>query len=206
MLMPAGASDSDVLGALVERSSAATKVQAVMRGSSARKKSATSKRESTGEVCWRTDGGLGLVGWDRRCGRRQHGWSQCRVCGRRWWRWMAHWSRPCSQLDARSTYVYPQAVEEVSMPGSNQADADAVFDAAATKVQAVLRGATARKRSVAGVRLSPHSNPNPNPNPSPNPNRNPDPDPNPDPSPNPDRRAVQRSRGGTPCPTAPGRG
>ena len=33
------------------------------------------------------------------------------------------------------------------MPGNNQSDADAVFDAAATKVQAVLRGATARKRS-----------------------------------------------------------
>mgnify|MGYP002037789503 CR=1 FL=1 len=45
---------------------AAIKVQAVMRGSSARKKSATSKRESTGEVCWRTDGGLGMVGWDGR--------------------------------------------------------------------------------------------------------------------------------------------
>ena len=52
------------------------------------------------------------------------------------------------QLDARSTYVYPQAVEEVSMPGSNQADADAVFDAAATKVQAVLRGSSARKKSA----------------------------------------------------------
>ena len=57
------------------------------------------------------------------------------------------------QLDARSTYVYPQAVEEVSMPGNNQSDADAVFDAAATKVQAVLRGAKARRRSEAGVRL-----------------------------------------------------
>ena len=90
---------------------------------------------------------------------------------------VASWSRPCSQLDARSTYVYPQAVEEVSMPGNNQSDADAVFDAAATKVQAVLRGATARKRSVAGVRLSPHSNPNPNPNPSPNPDPDPDPPP-----------------------------
>ena len=73
VLMPAGASDSDVLGALVERSSAATKVQAVMRGSSARKKSATSKRESTGEVCWRTAGGLGVVGWDGWCGWTQHG-------------------------------------------------------------------------------------------------------------------------------------
>ena len=34
------------------------------------------------------------------------------------------------------------------MPGSNQADADAVFDAAATKVQAVLRGSSARKKSA----------------------------------------------------------
>ena len=56
--------------------------------------------------------------------------------------------QPASQLDARSTYIYPQAVEEVSMPGSNQADADAVFDAAATKVQAVLRGSSARKKSA----------------------------------------------------------
>ena len=72
--MPAGASDSDVLGALVERSSAATKVQAIMRGSSARKKSATSKRaESAGEVCWRTAGGLGVVGWDGWFGWMQHG-------------------------------------------------------------------------------------------------------------------------------------
>ena len=37
------------------------------------------------------------------------------------------------------------------MPGHNQADSDAVFDAAATKVQAVLRGTGARKRSKAGV-------------------------------------------------------
>ena len=71
------------------------------------------------------------------------------------------------------------------MPGNNQSDADAVFDAAATKVQAVLRGATARKRSVAGVRLSPNSNPNPNPNPSPNPDPDPHPHPNPNPNPNP---------------------
>ena len=54
---------------------AATKVQAVLRGSSARKKSATKKAD--GEVCWRTDGGLGVVGWDGRCGWRQHGWRQC---------------------------------------------------------------------------------------------------------------------------------
>ena len=56
--------------------------------------------------------------------------------------------QPASQLDARSTFIYPQAVEEVSMPGSNQAEADAVFDAAATKVQAVLRGSSARKKSA----------------------------------------------------------
>ena len=77
------------------------------------------------------------------------------------------------------------------MPGNNQSDADAVFDAAATKVQAVLRGATARKRSVAGVRLSPHSNPNPNPNPSPNPDPDPDPHPHPHPNPNPNPLPVR---------------
>ena len=52
------------------------------------------------------------------------------------------------QTQGQHTYIYPQAVEEVSMPGSNQADADAVFDAAATKVQAVLRGSSARKKSA----------------------------------------------------------
>ena len=62
--------------------------------------------------------------------------------------WHIGHAHAASQLDARSTYVYPQAVEEVSMPGSNQADADAVFDAAATKVQAVLRGSSARKKSA----------------------------------------------------------
>ena len=71
------------------------------------------------------------------------------------------------------------------MPGNNQSDADAVFDAAATKVQAVLRGATARKRSVAGVRLSPSPNPNPSPSPSPDPDPNPSPSPNPNPNRNP---------------------
>ena len=76
------------------------------------------------------------------------------------------------------------------MPGNNQSDADAVFDAAATKVQAVLRGATARKRSVAGVRLSPSPNPNPSPSPSP------DPDPNPSPSPNQVVREVGRGSAG----------
>ena len=71
------------------------------------------------------------------------------------------------------------------MPGNNQSDADAVFDAAATKVQAVLRGATARKRSVAGVRLSPNPNPNPNPSPNPDPDPHSHPHPHPNPSPKP---------------------
>ena len=120
---------------------------------------------------------------------------------------MAHSSRqPASQslrhshqLGAMSSYVHPQAVEEVSMPGNNQSDADAVFDAAATKVQAVLRGATARKRSVAGVRLSPHSNPNPNPNPHPHPKPKPNPNPTPKqlrPQRAPPRRAPSSGRGG----------
>ena len=47
--MPAGASDSDVLGALVERSSAATKVQAGFRGHRDRKKIAETKRAEAGE-------------------------------------------------------------------------------------------------------------------------------------------------------------
>ena len=71
------------------------------------------------------------------------------------------------------------------MPGNNQSDADAVFDAAATKVQAVLRGATARKRSVAGVRLSPNPNPNPNPSPNPDPDPHSHSHPHPNPSPKP---------------------
>ena len=69
------------------------------------------------------------------------------------------------------------------MPGNNQSDADAVFDAAATKVQAVLRGATARKRSVAGGRLSPNPSPSPSPDPDPDPHPHPHPNPNPKPLP-----------------------
>lgn len=74
--MPAGDTDSDAAS-----NAAATKVQAILRGSAARKTVTKSAASARKKVCWSTGwwpqgwNGIGGEGWRRR------GWSQWHVGG-----------------------------------------------------------------------------------------------------------------------------
>lgn len=76
VLMPAGDTDSDAAS-----NAAATKVQAILRGSAARKTVTKSAASARKKVCWSTGwwpqgwNGIGGEGWRRR------GWSQWHVGG-----------------------------------------------------------------------------------------------------------------------------